>query len=47
MAEESPYLWWKNEVIYQNYPRSFQDSNTTGLAILKVWSNKWISSPLL
>ncbi len=27
--------WWKNAVIYQIYPRSFQDSNNDGIGDLK------------
>ena len=29
-----PYLWWRDGVIYQIYPRSFSDSNNDGLGDL-------------
>ncbi len=35
MAEDLPYLWWKNGVIYQIYPRSFQDTNGDGIGDLE------------
>src|SRR5260221_11131185 len=28
--------WWKHAVIYELYPRSFQDSNADGIGALKV-----------
>ncbi len=31
----SEYLWWKNGVVYQIYPRSFQDSNDDGIGDLQ------------
>lgn len=27
--------WWKNAVVYQIYPKSFQDSNNDGIGDLK------------
>lgn len=35
MSEERNRAWWKKAVIYQIYPRSFQDSNGDGIGDLK------------
>jgi alpha-glucosidase len=33
-AQQNPNNWWKNAVIYEIYPRSFQDSNADGIGDL-------------
>ncbi len=33
-AQPNPSSWWKNGVIYEIYPRSFQDSNSDGIGDL-------------
>ena len=33
-AQPNPSSWWKNAVIYEIYPRSFQDSNGDGIGDL-------------
>jgi len=35
MEQMSKNIWWKNAVVYQIYPRSFQDSNGDGIGDLK------------
>ncbi|HYF70700.1 MAG TPA: alpha-amylase family glycosyl hydrolase [Ohtaekwangia sp.] len=35
MEYQDKYLWWQYGVVYQIYPRSFQDSNNDGIGDLK------------
>ena len=36
----TPNPWWANAVVYQIYPRSFQDTNGDGIGDLCLSSNK-------
>ena len=33
--------WWKESVVYQIYPRSFQDSNGDGVATCPAFCAVW------
>ena len=33
-------LWWQEEVVYQIYPKSFQDSNQDGIGDIKGITNR-------
>ena len=35
MTEKKKQPWWKNAVVYQIYPKSFQDSNGDGIGDIR------------
>ena len=39
---EEQKKWWRNAVVYQIYPRSFQDSNGDGIGDIQELSTDWI-----
>lgn len=40
---EEQRAWWKECVVYQIYPRSFQDSNGDGIGDLNGIRSVWIT----